>query len=82
MFCLLCLYAICLLTINNRTHYILNVDNTLVLRRVSEIHVVQQVCLLNDFFDKLKAEKRAWLTPMILKQWNSAFDVCDRILVF
>ena len=41
-----------------------NVDIMLVLIGFSEMRVFSQVSFFNDFFEKLKGEKRKWANPM------------------
>ena len=41
-----------------------NVDIMLILIGFSEMRVFSQVSIFNDFFEKLKGEKRKWGNPM------------------
>ena len=40
-----------------------------------EMCVFSQMCVLNDFFEKLKGGKRTWANPMGSKQWKSPYEI-------
>ena len=54
-----------------------HVDIILVLIWFSEMRVFSQMRFFNDFFQKLKAEKRTWANPMSSKQWKSLYESDD-----
>ena len=54
-----------------------NVDIMLVLIGFSEMRVFSQMRFFNDFFGKLRAEKRTWANPMSSKQWKSLYESDD-----
>ena len=51
-----------------------NVDIMLVFIWFSEMRMFSQICLFNDFFEKLKAEKRTWANPMSSNQLKSPYE--------
>ena len=51
-----------------------HVDIIFVLQRFFEMRVFSQMRFFNDFFEKLKAEKRTWANPMSSKQWKSHYE--------
>ena len=59
-----------------------NVDIILVLIRFSEMRVFSQMRFFNDFFGKLRAEKRTWANPMSSKQWKSFYEINDFAFLF
>ena len=41
------------------------------------MRVFSQMCFFNEFFGKLRAEKRTWAKPMSSKQWKSLYESDD-----
>ena len=54
-----------------------NVDIMLVFIILFETRVVSQMRIFNDFFGKLRAEKRTWANPMSSKQSKSLYESDD-----
>ena len=59
-----------------------HVDIMLVFIWFSEMRVFSQMRFFNDFFGKLRAEKRTWANPMSSKQWKSLYEIDNFTFLF
>ena len=59
-----------------------SVDMMVVFIRFPEMRVFSQMRVFNDFFEKLKADKRTWANPMSSKQWKSLYEIDNFTFLF